>query len=379
MPSSGDEADSRTASVGIQRNRGINSARNSHDSDSRPTKKQRRNRSRADHNVNDFVPKGAAFSANSLEVDPDETSSSGSSSEASDDSAGSDWDAPGNPVSANPHAGSTAPVISWNQGRKSAVRTSLGKRKAEAQPDGSAAKQFKAVNGIYWRSRSASLSSGASEAAGKDEAENESSELEEGEVDSRSDSDGSVSLNSEADNSILLNIGSKKDTSADDYDPESLMPENANTNGHTNGLSNGDVSAHLVGAQTGPTETKEEAFQRFSRKYPTAPVALVDLNQTDFETVAKYLHWDRHISEIDLQLPVGCTECQGLGHLAEVCPTKEVCIRSSPFDLTRQRADFPSASTVARGIYTPVHPVLHGEDAHGAENEVTPRNNAHRA
>lgn len=324
MPdTSGDEADSRTAAVGVQRNRGINTGRNSQDGDSRPTKKQRRNRSRTDHIVNDFVPRGASFSATSLEVDPDETSSSGSSSHASDDSDGSD--ARDNPGFANPHAGSTAPAISWNQGRKNAVRTSLGKRKTGPRAERPAAKQFKAVNGAYWRSRSASVSSGASEAAGMDEGE-ESSELEEGEVDSRSDSDDSISVNSAADNSIMLNIGSKKDSTADDYDPESVILDPPPTNGATNGLSSAKLSTSFLDVQPVPTETKEEAFQRFSHKYPTAPTALVDLTRTDLETVAKYLHWDRHISEIDLQLPVGCTECQGLGHLAEVCPTKEVCL-----------------------------------------------------
>lgn len=324
---SGDEADSRTAAVGVQRNRGIDSGRNSQDGDSRPTKKQRRSRSRTDHIVNDFVPRGASFSANSLQVNPDETSSSGSSSHVSDDSDGSD--AYGDPGSTNPHAGSTAPAISWNQGRKNAVRTSLGKRKAGPRAEGPAAKQFKAVNGAYWRSRSASVSSGASEAAGKDEG-GDSSELEEGEIDSRSDSDDSVSLNSAADNSIMLNIGTKKDSTADGYDPESAMLDHPPINGHTNGLSRGEFSSSLLDVRPVPTETKEEAFQRFSHKYPTAPTALVDLTRADLETVAKYLHWDRHISEIDLQLPVGCTECQGLGHLAEVCPTKEVCLWPSP-------------------------------------------------
>lgn len=326
MPdSSGDEADSRTASVGAQRHRVNTLTLNLHDGDSRPTKKRRRNRSRAEDDVTDFVPKGASFSANSLSVDADETSSSGSSSEASDESDGSD--APGQAVSDNPHVGSTAPAISWNQGRKNAVRTSLGKRKADSQPDGNAAKQFKAVNGAYWRSRSASVSSAASEVAG-DKGENERSGLEEGEVDSRSESDELISLNSEADDSIMLNIGSKKDSPTDDYDPESLIVNHAQTNGHTRDVPNGNVSTSLADGQIGPRETKEEAFQRFSRKYPTAPIALVDLDKTDFETVAKYLHWDREISEIDLQLPVGCIECRGLGHLAAVCPTKEVCTRS---------------------------------------------------
>lgn len=326
MPaSSGDEADSRTASLGFQRHRENTLAPNSHDGDSRPRhkrKKRPRNR-RPKNNVNDVVPKGASFSAQTLRVDPDQTSSSGSSSKASDSSKESD--ASGRAASNNPHMGSTAPAISWNQGRKNAVRTSLGKRKAEPQSDGNVAKQFKAVNGAYWRSRSASVSSGASEMVAGDMAENRRKVLEEGEVDSRSDSDDSISHNSEADDSIMLNIGSKKDSPTDDYDPESLDMGHAPTNGHTQGLSNGSVSTHSTNVQTGHRETKEEAFERFSRKYPTAPIALVDLDRTDFEAVAKYLHWDCELNEIDLQLPVGCIECRGLGHLAAVCPSKEVC------------------------------------------------------
>lgn len=326
MPDSpGDEADSRTASIGAQRNRGARSGPNPPSRKPRVAEKRRRRRLRArararGEDVNDAVPKGASFSAHSLEIDPDETSSSGSSVETGEDSNRSD--APADSATANPHAGSTAPAISWNLGTKNTVRTSLGKRKAEAEPDGNAAKQFKIVNGTYWRSRSASVSSGASEVQGKNEAEKEGSEREEGEVDSRSDSP--VSANSAADNSILLNIGSKKNAPADDYGPESLTMDHTHTNGHTNGLANGIIDASREGAQAHPTESKEQAFQRFHQKYPTAPVALVDLNQTDFETVARYLHWDRHISEIDLQLPVGCIECHGLGHLADVCPTKEV-------------------------------------------------------
>ena len=336
--SSGDEADSRTASFGLQRSRSNNSsARNSNDGDSRPTKKQRRGRSRAGHDVNDFVPRGASFSAHSLEVDPDDTSSSGSSSDSGDNSDESD--AANKQVSANPHAGSTAPAISWNQGKKAAVRTTLGKRKAQAV-NGTAptdnANQFNAVNGTYWRTRSASASSGASDPpaniAEKDKAE-QSSELEEGEVDSRSESDGSVSSNAEADDSILLNLGAKN---ANDSTPaEALLADNSRMNGNANGQTNGIAKAPLVKSDSGSAVSKEDAFQRFSCKYPTAPTTLVDLNQEDFETQARYVHWALDINDIDLQLPVVCIECSGLGHLAEVCPTKEVHL---------SRRLFPTAS-----------------------------------
>jgi len=338
MPdSSGDEADSRTASFGLQRSRpNIPSAHNSNDGDSRPAKRQRRSRSRAGHDVKDFVPRGASFSEHSLEVDPNDTSSSGSRSDSSDDSDESD--APSNPPSANPHAGSTAPAISWNQGKKAAVRTTLGKRKAQptnGTASNNTADQFKAVNSTYWRTRSASVSSGASDApeitGGQDKGE-ESNELEEGEVDSRSESDGAVSSNSEADDSIMLNLGAKN---ANDSTPaEALLAQHPHTNGNENGQTNGVAKAPLVNTESG---SKEDAFQRFSSKYPAAPIALVDLNQEDFETQARYVHWALDINAIDLQLPVVCIECQRAGHLAEVCPTKEVY--TSPIDHSQHYAD----------------------------------------
>ncbi|KAJ5168113.1 uncharacterized protein N7482_003707 [Penicillium canariense] len=352
MSDPGDDADSRTASFGVQRARRTTPSRTRPDSDSHPTKKRRRNRSRKDSDVSDFVPKGAAFSANLLAVDPDDTSSSGSDSDSDNDSDKSDVQGKPAPAPANPHAGSTAPAISWNQGTKAAVRTSLGKRKAEpqAQPqpqpqpqtnghtaNGTSAKQFKAVNGAYWRSRSASVSSEASKADSvKDSEVNTNSE--EGEVNSGSDSDDSE-LDSEADDSLMLNIGTKGD-GTDDYDPESLLLENSLSNGHANGKPNGSTAAPLPGSEPVQTESKEEAFKRFSEKYPTAPVSLLDLKQDDMDVQAKLVYWDRDVNAIDLQLPVGCTECLRQGHMAEVCPTKE-CIHCGAWD-THQSTQCPS-------------------------------------
>lgn len=330
MSDSGDEADSRTASVGIQRPRSKNSSnRGSGDSDSRPKKRQRRNRSRAS-DVSDTLPRGASFSANPLEVDPDETSSSGSSAGSGAES--DNLDSPEKPAPVNPHAGSTAPAISWNQGRKAPVRTTLGKRKAsgvvQSKPmaTGPKAEQFSAVN-AFWKSRDGSASP---EPSGEDtgvvedeESEDEadgSSELEEGEVDSRSDSDA-VSLDSEADDSILLNIGEEAEDTADEYIPEGLAVTNGQTNGHVNGVSEASVSS-----PPGSSESKEETFERYAKKYPTPPATLVDLEKADMDIQAQFIYWDRDVNDIDLQLPVGCTECLQFGHQAEVCPTKEVCL-----------------------------------------------------
>lgn len=328
MSDSGDEADSRNASVGMQRARKKSaSTRSSHNSDSRPTKKQRRNQPAADRALEDFVPRGASFSEKPLEVDPDDTSSSGSGSDSESESDHSE--ASSKPTAINPHAGNTAPAVSWNQGRKNAVRTTLGKRKAQPEPS-TTSTQFKAVNGTYWRSRSGSASSAASDEAKPAEgSSNEDSTSEEGEINSGSDSDDSESLDSEADDSIMLNIGTKHNQAADDYDPESLDLNHDHINGHVNGTSDSKDADDLLDVITTPVESKEEAFQRFSRRYPNAPAVLVDLDKKDFEKQAMFLYWDRDIHTLDLQLPIGCTECLRQGHMAEVCPTKEVILHHS--------------------------------------------------
>ena len=140
------------------------------------------------------------------------------------------------------------------------------------------------------------------------------------------DSDDS-SLDSEADDSILLNINSRGQTQHasqkqnggqslpdDEYDPESLPVPQSIANGHT-----------FDGARDAASSTsKEEAFRHFAQKYPTNPETLADLNREDMESQAKYIFYDREINDINLQLPVTCTECMREGHLAEVCPYKEV-------------------------------------------------------
>lgn len=322
MPDLSDaDADSRTAAVGVQRARSnpqsaVSSRHGSHDS-LRPAKKRRRNGREGEREVTDFVPRGAAFSANSLAVDPDSTSSSGSSSDSSDDDDDEDSDAQ---TPANPHAGNTAPAISWNQGRKSAVRTTLSKRTAQPDNDKTAsADQFNTVNGAYWGTRSASVSS-----AGKD-TEMRDQPQKMGEVDPDSDSADSMSSDPEADDSIMLNTEPLDST---DGVMDSLQPLVLGR-GHPNGK----PSAPALGID--PTHatprSKEEAFQLLSRKYTTVPTTLMDLDKADLELHAKYLFFDRDIHDIDLNLPITCIECLREGHLAEVCPTKEVWIFPSPY------------------------------------------------
>lgn len=328
MPgSSGDDNDSRTAAFTQQRNRANGSSNHSsRNSSQRPSKRQRRARRDTDGSeVNDFVPRGATFSANSLEVDPDSTSSSGSDSEQ-------DANKQSQP---NPYAGTTAQAVNWNQGNRRAIRTTLGGRKGagnnnqkkpEKPEENKSNTQFEAVNGAYWRSHSASASSGDGHG---DQKGDEGNDTEEGELhesettgvppmDTSGDSDDSESSDSKADESIMLNIGSRPGEKAngqvamdedDDYDPESHQVLDISFD---SGPQNGDTVR----------PTKEGAIRNFTLKYPTAPTVMLDLVGEDKNIQSRFWYWKRIE---DFQAPVSCTECLQEGHIAQVCPSKEVC------------------------------------------------------
>lgn len=342
--SSDGEHDSRTASVGAQRTRsGTSNDSSRRSSLDRPNAKRQRRNGKADtREVRDFVPRGASFSANSLQVDPDSTSSSGSDSESdsdSDSASSSDDEDDGslNPDSTEANKPTNMPAGGWNKGSKSGIRTSLRSRN-HANGDDKKPSQFDAVNDKFWRSRSDSVSSGGGDDSklrnGNDSKEDphvsEEGELQEDHTAESSqmhlsgDSDDSDSLDSEADDSILLNIGSRdqdqsisgqRQNGEDEYDPETLLLSESRVNGNAFGINN--------------RPSKEEAFRHFSQKYPMTPSILSDLERDDMEMQAKCLFYDRDINAIDLQLPIVCTECLQEGHLGEVCPSKEVSLRTA--------------------------------------------------
>lgn len=138
----------------------------------------------------------------------------------------------------------------------------------------------------------------------------EETSAESSDMDQSGDSDDSVSLDSEADDSILLNIGDQND--------------------QTDGLSAEvkPVSVNGLAASDRSTISKEESHRLFSQKYSVTPTILADLDRNDMEIQARCLFYDRDINDINLQLPVSCTECLKEGHLAAVCPSKEVCSRN---------------------------------------------------
>ncbi|KAL5001914.1 hypothetical protein BDV10DRAFT_140119 [Aspergillus recurvatus] len=359
-----DEEDSRTASLAAQRNRGSASASNHssrHTSREPPSKRRRRGRGKQDTDVQDFVPKGATFSATSLEVDPESESTSASESDSSSgNESESDREKEVESVSNVRGGGVSAPAPNWNKTGKSVIRTSLRSRQtanANANRNGScntdsesaAAKKFEAVNGMYWRSRSSSASPGREQrntveerksekaATGDNDVQMEDGEVNEAnEISADSQSDDSGSLDSEADDSIMLNIGSRgqnrsqhdvihisdddSESEGDGYDPEALSV--SQTPATVNILDGSNVDG-ADGGSAANSESKEGALLRFAQKYPSTPSILADLEREDMELQARIMFYNRDINDINLQLPITCMECLQEGHLAEVCPTRE--------------------------------------------------------
>lgn len=305
MSASGDDNDSRTASVGLQRNltNGSNnsSRRSSHE---RSRKKQKRV---GDRDVRDFVPQGATFSGSPLEVDP--KSPSGSDTGSSDGEMS---------VDADNKSTASGPNIAVDENQENAARTSSNEE-VRKDASGMSASQFHAVNDKYWRSRSASASSDEGEISSGDDSEDlDDDTSSSGSSHLSDDSADSDSMDSEeADDSIMVNVDQNGGLSqGSEYDPESrrVIEE---------GLFNGTASDKAP--EGSPyAQSKEDALHRFSQKYPTAPSTLVDLDRHDFEVQARYLFFDRDINDVNLDLPVGCIECLQTGHLSEVCPSKEV-------------------------------------------------------
>ncbi|RAH72181.1 zinc knuckle domain protein [Aspergillus aculeatinus CBS 121060] len=341
-----DDGDSRTAAVGQLNGSSVRSSRqSSHDPNPNPRKRQRRNGAADDRKVQDFVPQGATFSANSLEVDPDdETSSSGSDSESvGTSSSEEEGDAADKPQSAAAAGAAAAPPVSWNKGSKSAIRTSLrGSRNAAEENQKPAASKFDAVNDKFWRSRSASTSSVSDRGHAALDKSDRDDEMEEGEVDEAEssadsshmqgsvDSDDSDSLDSEADDSILLNIGERGPGQNLGQTQDGILTPDGDDEYEpvTNGYKRRGAQDDLIDS---PKMSKEDAHRRYSQRYPTAPSVLADLHREDMDFQAKYRFYDRDINAIDLQLPIACTECLQEGHLAEVCPSKE-CVHCNAWN-----------------------------------------------
>jgi protein AIR1/2 len=277
--------------------------------------------------VQDFVPQGGRFATAPLDVDPDATSSSGSNSSGSEDESASEEE---EPSEVQKSLDVVPAIINWNKGSRSTIRTSLA-GKASLSGGDTPSSAFESVNDKYWRSRSASLSQ--EDAQGRPQTQEDFSKYEQGDGDLGranqkprfvDESEGSESGEvSEGGDSIMLNLGPGNDRSGDGMpgsDPFKIdtQPDTAlvSTNGH--------------GVEK-PRRSKEDAFRVFSKKYKTPPSILADLDRKDLEIQARCFFYNHNIHDIDLQHHISCTECLQEGHLAIVCPTKEVCFSVRSF------------------------------------------------
>lgn len=292
--------------------------------------------------------------------------------------------------------GGVQPTISWNPVNKGAIRTRLRSSAAAAQPasqpqpqsqpqPASTSNSFEAVNGRYWRGRSASASSvdphGENPINGqKKQSQGEtartpnvisdsSDEWEAGEID-------------EGDDSIVLNMGAVDTAGAfdaaskgnaiggsDDMDIDDVSGRGAQVNGRLDNafpqvLTPDELAAHQ--------KNKDAATRSFNLKYRTPPQTLSNLHRDDLERQAKYIFYTKPVEGLDLNLPIRCTDCLKEGHLAEICPDKEVGLCFSAVELVViTNALNYSATIAAHGRPTKIVSVPSGDNASDAENVAT--------
>lgn len=325
---SGDEDDSRTASVGVPRTQpnGSNAASRNSSADGKLKKRGQRNGAMAKTKVNDIVPRGGNFSNAPLEVDgesdSDSTSSSDESASASPPSAKEQIEA------RKPQAGA-APAVNWNKATRSSIRTSLGPKAKQSA--------FEAVNNKYFRSRSASTTSDEEQSStGEVEKDHKNSDNKPYYMDDSENSDTDVS---EGGDSILLNIGpqnggasEKREETAEEIlpfsfdsqpDPDSVAAAEVEEEDSESSSEASESSSKIPEAKTFST-SKEAAFSAFSALYPTPPTTLADLRREDLEIQARFFYSGQEIGELDLSKNIACTECLQDGHLSMACPTREV-------------------------------------------------------
>ena len=322
-----DAADSRTAAIGSQP-RGKR-RRGSQPPSSSRSRKRKRGLTKKD--LPDFVPSGSRFSESVLTIDTSPSASS--SSENSSDMDNAD----------KKPSGAAQPTVNWNPVNKNAIRTKLRPSGATAQPVSQAQSQlnnsFEAVNGRFWRGSSASADSADHAVDGEGgQRQSEGETAHNPQVISDS-SDGWDPAEAEGDESIVLNMGAVDTTKAfnaasagqSGQDIDVDMPSGANgmrpEASFSQVLTPEELSRHR--------EKKEAAARQFNSRYTAHPQILADLHRGDLETQAKYIFYTTNLEELDLLLPIKCTDCLKEGHLAEICPEKEV----GPCSIVTRRSD----------------------------------------
>lgn len=254
------------------------------------------------------------------------------------------------------------PAMSWNRGRSSGIRATLGPRpgaKKSAtttpQPIPRLAMTSRGANGDREQDKNSSggseLTGHSNEVESRPEALNEHAHLNlntaqengllsDGEIDS--DADDHIDLNqvSDDDGQIVLNMEQDlqrpmpRDVNdeVDDMTRYSQSDPARQENNHNKMLDLAPTASrssniHMGTSSPGVQRNGSSSANVVSRSYEyyqVPPETLRDLNPHDFDEQAKYIffHMDPH--RIDLSLPIKCTNCFGTGHLAVVCPDSQV-------------------------------------------------------
>lgn len=313
MPgSSDDERDSRTAAVGVS---------NSNTSTKRRNRTARKDSQDADNNAKE----------NSVGQDDAASSSRSQSPDSSEDE---------NTNSMKPAQNKSA-AINWNQASRSTIRTTLGKKNTASVPT-QAKSSFDTVNDKYFRSRSDSESE--DEVQERHYPANSNGQQAEDDQ-SRSlfvyDSEGSGSGEiSEGGDSMMLNIGQQD---VEHHPRDSKIGESANGSA---------LARDGTRKSSSSSRSKAAALAEFSSKYKVAPTVLADLNHRDLQIQARYFFNGRNVNDLDLSMPISCTECLENGHLALVCPSKEVCYSYMLHCYIDFMLTLFSVNIVGRGIRT---------------------------
>ncbi|KKZ62923.1 hypothetical protein EMCG_02769 [[Emmonsia] crescens] len=355
-----DDCDSRTASVGLLKARNKDASSESQRTSTTGTSDKRR--SRKNHTgrreIQDFVPKGSAFTSTSLAAD---NASSSSPTTNMGDSSGDNTatDRAPSPIS-RPASRGMAPSMNWNKLSKGRVRTALRGRRQVDTADSAATASFEAVNGKYWRSRSASASS-----TGSGHGEHHHQMQGQSHGDSETDADRSKPLAGASIGQTTFSAEFSDMDSGEDIDGNNdivlnlsgppKMNDRIQATGVLHDLKNSDVleaqkfngkglneandskSSAQVGSKIpedpvcrdtnagkslseGP---KAEAIRLFRAKYNSDPATLADLTRNDLEIQARYIFFELAPEDLDLKHPVRCIDCMKEGHLADICPSKE--------------------------------------------------------
>lgn len=342
VDSSGDENDSRTASVGQQRG---HTAKFS-------------NQVIMDENLGQKQANEELRIRGKDTHDPVPDSESTTSSESSGDSSSENESARPRPFRVEKPRDIARTAINWNQGSRRAIRTSLRERvpksggntpksslesNAEKPCYFSDSSAYSSVSvaekgdigaspraslrnaaGSYPADGGQTTGGGPSQSGSKQCFADESDDSESGDL-------------SEGGDSILLNLNSRNEMPGLQGSGDSQLHDGQLFQEDTcpdllyelmNGFQSEQTAAVMSdknadGKRT--AQSKEDALRSFSLKYATPPTILADLDEQDLKVQSQFFFYHRDAEKkMDLKQPISCTECLQRGHLAATCESKEV-------------------------------------------------------